>query len=324
MNIPPTGWTLRLANWLGFWFYKPPHALLAVMRALTGVLLVYMLLVGSFDLVNHYSAAGWADREPLRAIDTRLWHLPLLDWLPGTLWLWLMHVVAVTASVAFLLGVWPWASGAVSIAVIVAYGSRNPAVALGLDSLMLLTLFYLALTPCGAALCVLPKLPDRTPRPAAFEREPRTFASTWGGFPLRLMQLHLCVLYFLSGLARMAPAWLSGGVLWGPRLVAGESVPVGLATLQAYPFLVPLITYSLTLFELFYAALIWQPRLRYPVLIVAVAVHLTVGWLWSALPFNLLMLVWNLAFVRAEHVQRLLDGLEPFLTPPWAEPGERN
>jgi hypothetical protein len=323
VNIAPTGWRLRLGNWLGFWFYRPPYAQLAVMRAVTGLILVYLLLVGSFDLINHYSTAGWADRAPLQAIDTRLWHLSLLDWLPGPLWLWLLHVVAVMAGVAFLLGVWPWASGAVSIAVLVTYGSRNPAVALGLDGLMILSLFYLALTPCGVALCVLPKLPDRSLRPAAFERETETFASTWGGFPLRLMQLHLCVLYFLSGLARMAPAWLSGGVLWGPRLVAGEGVPVGLATLQAYPFLVPLITYGLTLFELFYGALIWQPQLRYPVLMVSLVVHLAVGWLWSALPFNLLMLAWNLAFVRAEHVQRLLDELEPFLTLPWAEPDER-
>ncbi|NIR98466.1 MAG: hypothetical protein GWO03_10610, partial [Gammaproteobacteria bacterium] len=54
-----------------------------------------------------------------------------------------------------------------------------------------------------------------------------------------------------------------------------------LAQLQAEPYLTSIITYGLLLFELLYVVLIWIRPLRYPMLLVAVVVHLAVGATWS-------------------------------------------
>jgi len=152
-------------------------------------------------------------------------------------------------------------------------------------------------------------LADQLPRPP-------DAVLPWSALPVRVLQLHLTVLYLHSALSKLTTDWLAGTVLWHPRLVAlGPLLP--LETLQSAPYVTSLITYGLVLFELFYGVLIWVRPLRYPLLVLAVGVHLTVGFAWGLVPFNLLMLVLNLAFVPPAHLQSLVRFIRPLLVLPW-------
>jgi hypothetical protein len=57
--------------------------------------------------------------------------------------------------------------------------------------------------------------------------------------------------------------------------------------------------------------------LRYPLLALALAAHLTVGLAWGLLPFNLLMLALNLVFVPAAHLEALARVMRPLFVLPW-------
>jgi len=133
---------------------------------------------------------------------------------------------------------------------------------------------------------------------------------------VRGLQLHLSVLYVHSALSKLTTDWLAGAPLWHPRLLAlGEVLP--LDVLQSVPWFTSVVTYGLVLFELLYGILIWVPVLRYPLLILALLVHLSVGVVWGLVPFNLLMIVLNLAFVPPAHLDALVRFLRPLLVLPW-------
>ena len=138
----------------------------------------------------------------------------------------------------------------------------------------------------------------------------------WGGIPVRVLQIHLCLLYFQAGLGKLNAAWLDGLALWHP-LLAERGAPIDLATLREFPFLLEAIPAGLVLFELFFGVLIWLPSLRYTVLALAAAVHLGVGILWEQLPVNLLMIGLLAAFIRPAHANWLLGNAEQLLAFGW-------
>ncbi len=311
MNAHRTAWEQGLERWLNFWFFPPGLALLALLRVGVGVVLLYTLFIGSFDLQAHYSIYGWGDPAALRSLDPLAWRFSILNWFANDYWLWVVHVLALLAALAFVLGILPTWSGALLIVFMLSYQHRNPAVRLELDALLLMAVFYVALLPSGHRLSVMPPAGSAAPPEHAVTRgPPQADGPLWSGFPLRVLQIHLCVLYFLSGLGRLTPDWLAGTMFWHPRM-AEANLPLGFEFLQAHPQLSALVVYGGILFQLFFPVLIWMRRFRYLALGTALVVHLAVGVLWGQLAFNLLMLVLNLSFVNPLHVQALLSRLVP-------------
>ena len=329
---PPQTWVRRAYSaWLSFWYPGPaPHGQLALLRIGTALILLYVLFVRSFDLESQLARAIWADPAAQAALDPIGWPFSAFLWVHGMGWLWSVHVVAMLAAAAFLAGVLTPLMAALSLFLQLSYAHYNPTMLLGVDGLLIVALTYLSLVPSGRMLGVFaqaePEAPQYPPYLAYLEDElPRRLESSlpWSALAVRVLQLHLCLLYLHSALSRLTTDWLAGTALWHPRLVAlGALVP--LETLQGVPYLTSLVTYGLVLFELFYPVLIWVPPLRYPLLALALLVHLTVGIAWSLLPFNLLMIVLNLAFVPAAHLQVVVRFIRPLLVLPWVanEPRE--
>jgi hypothetical protein len=310
-----------------FWFGLPTHrALLALLRIGTALVLLYVLFVRSFDLDAEFSRVVWADPALGRSLDGIAWPFSVFTWFGSPGWLWSMHVLALVAATAFLVGLLTPLTAALSLVFQLSYAHQNPVMLLGLDGLLMLALFYLSLVPSGRVLGVFGKVEPERPRfppyLAYLEDElPRPEPGLrWSGLVLRVLQLHLCLLYFLSALGKLSTDWLAGIALWHPRLVE-LGAPYAVASLLAHPYLTSLVTYPLVLFELFYGVLIWIPSLRYVMLALALVVHLTVGFAWGLLPFNLMMIVLNLAFVPPSHLESLLRAVRPLLLPPWLATG---
>jgi HTTM domain len=322
---PKQTWTRRaFSAWLSFWFPGPaPRGQLALIRIGTALILLYALFVRSFDLQAGFSQAIWSDPATREALDPIGWPFSVFRWVDGAWWLWSMHVLAMLVAAALLAGVVTPLTAALSLLFQLSYAHANPAMLLGLDGLLMLALFYLSLVPSGYVLGVFgtvePDRPRYPPYLAYLEDElPRRPEAglPWSGLPVRMLQIHMTLLYLHSGLSKLTTDWLAGTPLWHPRLVAmGALVP--LQTLQAVPYLTSLITYGLVLFELFYGVLVWVRPIRYPLLGLALLVHLTVGIAWGLLPFNLLMIVLNLVFVPPEHLEALVRFIRPLLVLPW-------
>ena len=306
------------AAWLDFWFHPAPLYNMALMRAGTGLVLVYVLLVRSYDLEAQLSVQLLGDPRAVGGFDMLAWPFSIFNWHDSSGWLWTVHIAAITAAAAFMLGIFPTLSGLLTLVFLLSYAHRNPTVLLGLDNLLLMALAYLVLMPCGMKLSipggqVWPRpVPPRPSYPRSDEQEP----VPWSGLPYRALQIHLCLFYFQAGLGKLNAAWLDGLALWHPHLVA-KGAPFSLETLQDSPYLLGLVPIGLALFELFYGVLIWLPRLRYPALALAVAVHLTVGILWDKLPYNLLMIALNVAFLAPAHLDAGLDKAGKLLALAW-------
>jgi hypothetical protein len=295
-----------------FWF--PPVSLgqLALLRIGLGLVVLFALFVASFDLQAHYSLGGWGDVLTLRDLDRAAWPFSIVDWFGNDFWLWVVHVLALLAALAFLLGVLPTWTGGLTVIFLLSYWHRNAAVVLGFDGMLLMGVFYLALSPCGQAFSVQAGLRPtlRPASPLSLMDEPP--GPAWSGFPLRVLQLHLSSLYFFSGLDKLNPDWLAGVVFWHPR-VAEAGVPLAYDFMQAHPQFAVVVIYGAVLFQLFFPLFVWMSRFRYWMLGLAVVVHLAVGIVWGKLAFNLLLLVLDFVFVLPEHVDRLLDDLVPLL-----------
>jgi hypothetical protein len=299
---------------------------LALLRIGTALVLLYVLFVRSFDLDAEFTRVAWADPVVGRALDGIAWPFSLFRWFEGGGWLWSVHVLAMVVATTLLAGLLTPLSAALSLVFQLSYAHQNPIMLLEIDGLLLLALFYLSLVPSGRVLGVFgkvePERPSFPPYLSYLEDElPRPEPGFgWSSLVLRVLQIHLCVLYFLSALGKLSTDWLAGLALWHPRLVE-LGTPYALSTLLAQPYLTSLVTYPLLLFELFYGVLIWIPALRYVMLALALAVHVGVGFAWGLMPFSLMMIVLNLAFVPPAHLESLLRVVRPLLVPPWLANG---
>ena len=128
---------------------------------------------------------------------------------------------------------------------------------------------------------------------------------------LRLLQVHLCVVYLFSGCGKLLGAsWWEGTALWGA--IANEQYrTLDLTGLARHPLVVNVLTLATLWWEVGYAALVW-PRLTRPaVLAMALPVHLGIGLAMGMMEFGLAMLAANLAFVPADAFCSLVSRSSP-------------
>lgn len=307
--------TALLSAWLTFWFQPVSMAQLALLRIGTGLILLYVLFVSSFDLEAHFGVSGWGDPAALGAMNPWAWPFSILDWFPNLFWLWAVHVLAIIVAAAFLAGILPFWSGMLSLAFLLSYAHRNPAVMVEVDPLLWMALLYVSLTPCGRVFGVMAVPPPPPPAFAPGMPSPPP-GPHWEGFPIRVLQLHLSILYFLAGLAKLTPDWLAGTAFWHPRLVE-TGLPTTQAWLRDHPQLSALAVYGVVVFLLLFPLFIWQRRFRYVALGAAIVVHLTLGSLWGHWPVHLLMLVLLLAFAEPRHLDHVAGELGARLAPPF-------
>lgn len=316
MTPPESRSTELLRLWLQFWFQPVSMAQLALLRIGTGLILLYVLFVVSFDLEAHFGIYGWGEPQALLAVNPLAWPFSVLNWFPNPFWLWAVHVLAIIVAVAFVIGVLPFWSGALSLVFVFSYAHRNPAQTVELDALLWMALFYVLLTPCGRVFGVMavppPPAPVYVPNMTVRKAGPN-----WEGFPVRVLQVHLCILYFQAGLAKLTPDWLAGTAFWHPRLVE-TGLPLAQEWLRTQPQLSAFVIYGAILFLILFPLFIWMRAFRYPVLAAAVLMHLGLGLLWGHFPLHLLMIVLLLAFVVPDHldaiVRELIARIGPMFT----------
>jgi hypothetical protein len=173
--------------------------------------------------------------------------------------------------------------------------NRAPLNTFGLDDTLGMLLIPLAIGPAGARLSV-----DR-------------LLGAGGGVPsvaaniaLRLIQVHLCVVYFFSGCGKMlGPSWWEGTALWGAAANV-QYRTLDLTWLARRPLVTNALTLGTLFWEVSYPAVIWPRLTRRLWIAMAVAVHLGIGLAMGMMEFGLAMITANLAFVPAASWQALL------------------
>jgi hypothetical protein len=157
-------------------------------------------------------------------------------------------------------------------------------VSYGVDDFMTIGLFYLMLSP----------LPDRY----SFDqwlckseaRDPQLL-----GFFRRVLQLHLCLIYFFGGLTKcLGSGWWDGSNIWRALTRPPFNI-ISPDLLLPWQHVLPLLGISVCFLETGYPFFIWSKRTRLIWLIGICGMHLAIGFTMGMFLFALVMIILNVA-----------------------------
>ena len=273
---------------------------------------------------------------------------------PGEIWL--LHLSFVFVAFLFTIGFCTRLTSALTWFAYLNYVHRNPAMLFGVDVMTNIVLIYMMIGPSGAALSVdrliarwwshnklavlnrwrglwgKPALGEGDIQPARYTAEPQPMISA--NLAIRLLQVHVCIIYFVSGIAKlMGRMWWNGTAVWG-TLANFEMAPmhydiynVVLRFLShnelVFSMFLAAATYFTLAFEIGYPFLIWRPRFRRIYLGAALLLHGMIGVVMGLSSFALIMLIMNMAFLTSEEAHWLagLPGrLRNWCAARWSQP----
>ena len=238
-------------------------------------------------------------------------------------WMLATHALVLVILFLFMSGFCTPVTSVLAWLATVSYAQRAPTTADGMDTMVNLVMLYLMIGPSGAALSLdrliarywARRQASRTGRAARkyAPSAPRVAAN----LALRLLQVHLCTIYLVSGLSKLqGNAWWNGTAIW-LTLANPEYSPI--RSHLFYAFLQFLCKHrllwelvmnggvALTLaVEIGFPFLVWRRSLRGTMLAMAAMMHAGIAVLMGLTMFSLMMLTLLLAFVPPEWIHRLL------------------
>jgi hypothetical protein len=293
--------TLPLRQWQQFWFTPAAPHTLALIRILGGTMLFYTHLVWGKDLLAFLGPHAWVSRETARLMNGELnsgWAWSYLYYVESPALLWALHIAALVVFALLTVGLWTRVTSILACIITISYCHRLVGTQFGLDQVNALLATYLAIGPSGAVYSL-----DRLLATRGAGKALPVPPSIAANIAVRLIQVHMCVIYLFGGISKMrGETWWDGTAVW--RALANyEYQSMDLTWLVHYPFLIALASHLTVFWETFYCVLIW-PRVTRPFfLAMAVMVHGGIALFLGMMTFGLAMIIANLAFVPPEVVQ---------------------
>jgi len=175
-------------------------------------------------------------------------------------------------------------------------------VSYGVDNFMTIGLFYLMLSP----------LPDRYSLDWRL-RGARPKHPELRGFWRRVVQLHLCVIYFFSGLTKcLGSGWWNGSSVWRALIRPPFNI-IDPEILVKWNYVFPVAGIFVCLLEITYPFFIWNSQTRKIWLVCICAMHVGIGVTMGMYLFALIMIVLNVAAFgpRLSRMERCTASLHP-------------
>jgi hypothetical protein len=283
-------------RFVGFLFPAESDTWLGVLRIGLGAqVIVYALFLRS-DWHNLFASAGkgFVGREVGEAIasfDSSL--IPKLSWLVALgrnlnmseeTVLTVAWVCLLSAGCFLLLGLWCRPAAIVAWFVHLCAAESGGLLAYGADNLMTTALFYLMLSPLPDHYSFDHWVTKTTPK------NPLLL-----GFWRRVLQVHLCFVYFIGGLAKcLGHGWWDGSNLWR-SLIRPPFNLVSPDVLIRFKYALPVLGILICLLEVGYPIFIWMKKTRFIWLSCILAMHAAIGLMMGLYLFALVMIVMNLA-----------------------------
>ena len=288
--------------WHSFWFRPSDTLTLGIMRLLTGGMLVYNLLVWSLDLHAFFGSNGLQPVDVIEKFHGAGRGYSFLFYVPDE-WLTTVHWTCVAIAVMFCLGIGTRVTAILAWAITISYSQRVPVANFGLDQILGLLCMYLAIGPSGDSLSVDAWLRHR--RVPLLPRPPKASAQ----MTLRLIQIHVCVIYFWAGFAKLkGDSWWTGEAMW--QVIANQEYQtLDLTWMASVPWLPYLIAHITVAWEVFFCVLVWVPALRPLMLLMGTLMHVGIGAFMGMWTFGLIMTFAYFSFSDADKWRRWLNGV---------------
>jgi hypothetical protein len=157
-------------------------------------------------------------------------------------------------------------------------------VSYGVDNFMTIGLFYLMFSP----------LPDRYSLDCRLRKFPSKDPQLFG-FWRRVLQLHLCFIYFFSGLTKcLGSGWWDGSNLWRALIRPPFNI-IPPEILVRWNYFLPVLGISICVIETGYPVFIWLKKTRMIWLICIFGMHIGIGFTMGMYLFALVMIILNAA-----------------------------
>ncbi|MEZ6049775.1 MAG: hypothetical protein R3C02_00045 [Planctomycetaceae bacterium] len=201
-------------TWNRFWYTPTDPATLGLIRLLTGLMLVYTHWVWGLDFESFFGPESWVNSELVQRYQQDSYVFSLWFLVPYE-YAFAVHMMCVGILGLFALGVFTRVTSILSLLIVISYSNRLPTAQYGLDQANGLLTLYLAIGPSGAAYSI-----DSWLRRARGMIPPRTAVglgfdsygpSIHANIAIRLIQIHMCVIYLFAGLGKLqGDAWWDG------------------------------------------------------------------------------------------------------------------
>jgi hypothetical protein len=280
---------------------------LAVMRIGIAAALIGEAAVVASHLHDYYGPLGLVQPPVTDALAH--WSLPSLPALARALsFTGLTESGAVQAAFAvyvlalhlLLLGCRTRAAAVVSWLLFLAFKKAGSAAAYGGLEFAQIALFYCVVLPVGDALSI-----DafRRPRPP----------SVGARIGLRLLQLHLCVVYLSSGIEKArGDQWWTGEAIWRALMRPGHG-DIDFSWLAVHPLVAKLACWGTVTCEIGYSLFVWLKRTRKLWVLAVIGMHLAIAVSLGLVFFSAVMIALNVAafLVPADAREAIADARQP-------------
>ena len=285
-----------LKRWEEFLFPSRSTAWIALLRIGLGLQVIIYALSLCFDWTYLFAASSDSLisrdlTEAILGLNTK--SVPRLGWLVALgeriglseqLSLRIAFAVLVASGGCLLVGFLSRPAAITAWLLHLAARSSGGFTAYGVDNFTTIGLFYLMLCPLPDFYSLDYRLGKAT------KADPRRI-----GCHQRVLQIHLCLIYFFAGLAKcLGAGWWNGDSIWRSLTRSPFNV-IPADFLLGWSSLLPLLGISICLLEIGYPIFIWPKKTRKLWLISILAMHVGIGVTMGLYLFALILIVLNVA-----------------------------
>jgi predicted DCC family thiol-disulfide oxidoreductase YuxK len=293
-------------SWDDFWFQPATTTPLEIVRIGVGSALLFYYAMATPFLFFFWGDDGWMPRETAVNMSPGAWMQSVFFyfWAP---WQWIaFHTLFLCSLTAFVVG---WRTSFFKWIVLIghiSYDYRDLSISYGAQSIACCLVLVLCLAPTGRAMSL-----DRVRAVRAVKRKDLNatlppYTSSWANACTRLIQLHMVVLFFFSGVFKIrGDDWFGGDAVWMAFILNEFYNPVVVWVFANHYWLVTVSTYAVILIEISYAFLIWRQRTRPYMLAAAVGLHLAFVFGLALVYFAYIMIFGHMSFLRQAWLERL-------------------
>ncbi len=310
-----------IRGWDAFFFQPADPRPIGLIRICLGLLLLWNFGILGLDLQAFLGPDGWANADSVRsylAFDGRPTG-------PGwTFWLGLpkalilpVYLSSLLTLILFTGGLWTRVTSVLTWIIVVSTIGRTPIIIFGFDQAASTLTLYLAVTGAGGQSFSIDRFlrKRRAGRNPSIDNPERAYESNGEPTPtvsanlcLRLIQLHLCLIYLMAGLAKLqSPIWWEGVAVIS-LLGYSEFRPIDLTWVAQWPKFLELSTHIALFLELSYAVLVWIRPIRPLLITMTLGLHVAIGITMGLYEFALAMMIANVAFFSGSWIGTVING----------------
>jgi hypothetical protein len=331
-------------GWPRFWFTPADCTTVALIRICVGLVVFYTHLATITDFVDFVGPEAWVDQQAIAEIrNPDTWktnagflsaeeaeRMARFERATQSFWfyvenptaIWIVHGLFMLSTLCMTLGLFSRTTSVIVWAGHLSFIHRARALWYGMDTMLAFLLLYLMFAPTGRTLSLDRWLAQRRrikrarDAGARFMPEPEPpQPSVAANLVIRLIQIHLCICYLCSGLAKLqGNMWWSGTAIYYTLMIS-DFAPFDMIWMPRHlpVWMLHFITCAGVAYTLFYEIgftfLVWHRMWRPIMLFLGMVMHIGITLTMGLGSFQVTMMVALIAFVKPESARWFVDVL---------------